>query len=127
MKKKILKTFLTFVLLLPCLLLFSACGEIKSLDGETLVFSKLEVTGALVKEDYENSYKTISFKFDENTVTHIDGGVETVYDYKLENGKVYIKGDESDYSETPYELSGKYMIVTETYDEGTVKVYFKIK
>ena len=126
--KRIFKSVLTFAILLPCLFLLSACGGIKNLKNKTLVFSKVEVSGSLKAEDFENEYKTISFKFAEDKVTHVDGVVENDFTYKVENNKVFLKGSDEDYSETPYaELSGDYMIVTETYDAGTVKIYFKVK
>ena len=126
--KKILKYVLTFAVLFPCIFLLTACGGTKKLANKTLVFSKIEVTGSLNKADYENEYKTISFNFDEETVKYVDGVIEDTYFYKIEDGKVYLRSDEEEFSETPYaELSGKYMIVTDTYDEGSVKIYFEIK
>ena len=117
------------VMLLPCIFLFTACGEIKKLEGKTLVYSKIEVTGSLEKEEYESSYKLVSFTFDKDTMTYKDGSQETEeHEYKLENGKVYLKSEGEEFPTTHYaEVSGKYMIVTETYNGGTVKVYFKVK
>ena len=75
-----------------------------------------------------NRHKTISFNFDEETVKYVDGVIEDTYYYKVENGKVYLRSDGEEFSETPYaELTGKYMIVTDTYENGTVKIYFEIK
>lgn len=128
MKNKFVKCLLAIIMLLPCMLLFTACGEIKKLNGSTLVYSKVEVTGTLVKADYESEYKSISFVFDESTVTYKDGTEEATYDYKLEKGKLYLKDEGEEYSDTAYaEISGKFMIVSESYDGGTVKVYFKVK
>ena len=128
MKNKILKSFLVFAILLPCLILLSACGGTKNLKNKTLLFSKVEVTGSLNKDQYEEEYKNISFKFGEDTVTYIDGVIEDTYSYKVEDGKVYLKGEDQEYSDEPYaELSGNFMIVTDTYDNGVVKIYFEIK
>ena len=128
MKNKILKSFLVFAILLPCLILLSACGGTKNLKNKTLLFSKVEVTGSLNKDQYEEEYKNISFKFGEDTVTYIDGVIEDTYSYKVEDSKVYLKGEDQEYSNEPYaELSGNFMIVTDTYDNGVVKIYFEIK
>ncbi len=129
MKKKIFSIVLLFAFLIPCLTLLTACGKIKELNGKTLVFSKVQVEGSISKEEYENQYKGHSFVFKEETVTFTDGVNEDTYDYKLEKTKVYIKdtNDES-YSTEPYaEISGEYMVVSQTIEGGVVKVYFKVK
>ena len=119
---------MTFVLLLPCLFLFTACGEVKSLNNRTYIYSKVEVTGDLVKEEYEKEYRNISFAFGESTVNYVDGMNEDTFDYKLENGKVYLAGEGDEFTEDVFaEISGDNMVITETYDGGVVKVYFKVK
>ena len=129
MKKKIFSIVLLFAFLLPCLTLLTACGKIKELNGKTLVFSKVHVEGSISKEEYENQYKGLSFVFTEDKVTFTDGVNEDTYDYKLENTKVYIKDTNDDtYSTEPYaEISGEYMVVSQTAEGGVVKVYFKVK
>ena len=129
MKKKIFSIVLLFAFLIPCLTLLTGCGKIKELSGKTLVFSKVVVEGSITKEEYENSYKGHSFEFSDETVTFSDGVNEDTYDYKFEKNKVYIKdtNDEA-YSEKPYaEISGEYMVVSQTVEGGVVKVYFKVK
>ena len=126
--KKILKSILAIVLLIPCVLIFSACGKVKSLDGRTYSYSRTEVTGSLNQEEYESLYRSISFRFDKTTVVHIDSGVEETYNYKYEKGKVYIASEGENFDTKPYaEISGDFMVLTQNYADGTVKVYFKIK
>lgn len=126
--KKVLKLFLAIVVLIPCALLFVACGKMKGLEGKTFLYSKVEVTGSLNKADYEALYRGISFKFDKTTVVYTDVGVEDTYSYKYENGKVYIAEDGEEFSNTPYAvLSGDYLVLTQSESAGTVKVYFKLK
>lgn len=126
--KKILKSILAIVLLVPCAFLFTACGKMKSLEGKTFSYSKLEVTGSLNKEDYESLYRGISFTFDKTTVVHSDAGADDTYDYKFENGKVFIASEDEDFSSDPYAvISGNYMVLTQNYSNGSVKVYFKLK
>lgn len=129
--KKILKSVLAFVLIVPFAFLLVACGEIKSLEGKTFVFSKVEVTGSLSKEEYETIWALFTLSFDENTVDYsndVDDEDATMY-YKLENGKVYTKYKETDeYDEVLAEVSGKYLIITETFEDGqTAKIYLKQK
>lgn len=128
MKKKIFSLSLLFLVLVPCMFLFTACGNLKSVKNKTLVFAKVEVTGTLIKEDYESQYQSSTFVFEESTVTYTIGSNKNTFDYKVEKGKVYLKYSGDEFSETPFaELSGAYMVVTETYAEGTVKTYFKVK
>lgn len=126
--KKILKSILAFVLLLPCALLFTACGKLKSLEGKTFNYSKVEVTGSANKQEYENLYRGISFKFSKSTVVYVDVGVEDTYNYKYENAKVYLSSEGEEFGTKPYaELSGEYMILSQSVEGGTVKIYFKLK
>ena len=126
--KKLLKSILAIVLLLPCALLFSACGKVKSLEGKTYSYSKIEITGSLNKEDYESLYRGISFKFDKTTVVHSDSGEEEIYNYKFDNGKVYIASEGEEFGTKAYaEISGDFMVLAQSYADGTVKVYFKVK
>ena len=130
MKKKIFSLTLLLVLLFPCLFLFTACGELKTLSNKTLVFSKVEVTGDLNASDYELMYKNCKFTFSKDSVVCNDGTSDGPTNYfKVEDGKVYIRAEEDEeYSSIAYaELSGKYMIVTQTVGENTVKVYFAEK
>lgn len=128
MKKKVLNLLLAILLVIPCMFVFTACGELKSLSGKKLVFSKVEVTGTLVQEEVEYEYNTISFDFGEDTVLYSDGTNEDTYDYKVEDGKLYLKYSKDEYGTTPFaELSGKYLVMTETLEGGTVTVYFKVK
>lgn len=127
MKKKVLNIFLTIFLLIPCMLIFTACGEIKSLSGKKLVFAKAEVTGSLVQEDVEYDYNTISFDFDKDTVTYFNGTEEDVYEYKVENNKLYLKYSNSDEYSVFADISGKYLVITQTLDGGTATIYFKVK
>ena len=94
-----------------------------------MIYAKIQVEGSISKEEYENQYKTLSFVFTEDTVTFTDGINEDTYDYKLEGSKLYIKDDsDAAYTETPYaEISGSYMVVSQTVEGGVVKVYFKVK
>lgn len=129
MKKKIFSVLVAVMMIVPCLLL-SACGGLKSLDGKTLIFSKVEVTGAITKDKYENDYKLQSFEFSEDVVTFTDGTNDPdYYNYKLEGGKVYIKAETDDeYPEEPFaEIFGDYMVVSQTVEGGVVKVYYKQK
>lgn len=129
MKKKIFSIALLFAFLIPCMVLFSACGKIKDLNEKTLVFAKVEVEGSVSEEDYVNLYKAHTFKFGEKQVEFTDGVNEDVYDYKLENSKLYVKDtlDET-YPEDPLaEISGSYMILSQTVEGGVVKIYFKVK
>ena len=129
MKKKIFSIVLLFAFLIPCLTLLTACGKIKSLDGKTLVFAKVEVTGSISKGDYEDEYKKHTFVFSETEVDFSDGTNEDTFNYKLENGKLYTKSKTaSDYPEDAFaEIDGKYMVVSLTAEGGVVKVYFKVK
>ena len=129
MKKRIFSLSLLFVLLLPCLFLFTACGKLKSLSDKTLVFSKVEVTGNLNKSEIELEYKNCKFTFSKDTFVYYDGTDGPKNYFKVENSKVYIRAEEDDeYSTTAFaELSGKYMIVTQTRGEDTIKVYFAEK
>jgi len=129
MKKKIFSIVLLFAFLIPCLTLLTGCGKIKELDGKTLVFAKVEVEGSVSKEEYENLYRGHSFDFTEETVTFSDGVNEDIYDYVLDKTKVFIKdSNDTEYSEKPYaEISGEYMVVSQTVEGGVVKVYFKVK
>lgn len=128
MKNEIMKFLLAIILLLPCAMLFTACGNLKELEGKTLVFSKVEVTGTLIKEDYEDLYKTISYEFGETTLTYKDGDIEESYEYKLENGKVYTRMEGAEYPKEAFaEISGKYMVITVTTDAGIAKIYFEAK
>ena len=128
MRKNIFKYLLAAFLILPCMMIFIACGELKSIEGKTFIYSKVEVTGSLSKEEYEKSYQNISFSFEESTVNYYDGVEEDSYEYKFENNKIYFKDENGEFSSThDAEISGDYMVVTETEDEGTVKIYFKMK
>ncbi len=129
MKKRILNFVLFFVMIVPCVMLFSACGGMKSLNGKTFVYSKVEVEGSIDKTAYESNYLAISFKFEEEDVTFSDGARQDTYNYKYENKKLYLKAStDTDFPEDPYaEFSGDYMIVCETVEGGIVKVYFKVK
>ena len=109
------------------MLIFTACGEIKSLSGKKLVFAKAEVTGSLVQEDVEYDYNTISFDFDKDTVTYFNGTEEDVYEYKVENNKLYLKYSNSDEYSVFADISGKYLVITQTLDGGTATIYFKVK
>lgn len=129
MKKKIFSLVLLFVFLIPCFTLLTACGNLKSLNGKTLVFAKVEVDGTISKEDYENEYKLHSFVFDESEVTFSDGTNEDSYNYKVEKTKVYLKATtDTEYPSEAYaEIDGKYMVISQTVEGGVVKVYFKSK
>ena len=87
MKKKVLNFLLMIFMIVPCMFLFTACGELKSVKNKTLVFAKVEVTGTLIKEDYESQYQSITFDFDESIVTYTIGSNEDTYDYKVEKGR----------------------------------------
>ena len=127
MKKKIFSVLIAIVILIPCLMLTS-CGKIKSLEGETLVYSKVSVTGSVSKSDYEDQYKNIKFVFTETEVYFYEGVTETdIYDYKFEDGRLFIKAQtDEEYPENAYaEVDGKYLVVGQTVDGGVVKIYFK--
>lgn len=128
--KKILKSVLAFVLIVPFAFLLVACGEIKSLEGKTFVFSKVEVTGSLSKEEYETDYALMTLTFGEETVDYtgdVDDVDATMY-YKFENNKVYLKFKETDeYDEVFAEVSGKFLVLTVTDDGQTAKIYLKQK
>lgn len=126
--KKILKSILAIILLVPCALLFTACGKVKGLEGKTYSYSRIEVSGSLNKEEYESLYRSISFKFNKTTLVYVDAGEEETYNYKYEGGKVYIASEGENFDTKPYaEISGDFMVLTQNYADGTVKVYFKIK
>lgn len=129
--KRVLKSFLAFMLVVPFMFLLTACGETKSLNGNKYVYSKVEVSGTLAIEDYESMYSSLCYyEFGEETVVSSDGeGENQTWNYKYENGKVYIKSTTAEeYSDIYFEISGKYLIVTETVEDGqTFKVYFKQK
>ena len=129
MKKKIFSFVFLLIMVVPCFIIFTACGKLKDLKGKTMVFYKVEVVGAIDKTAYENTYKTLSFKFDEKEVTFSDGVNEDVYNYRFNNSKLYIKAANDDaYSTTPYaEISGSNMIISDSVDGGVIKVYFKVK
>ena len=127
MKKKIFNILFAIVMIIPCLML-TACGSIKSLEGETFVFSKITVTGSISKSDYENDFKNHKFVFSETEVVFYEGlSAADTYDYKFENGKLYIKAKtDADYSNKAYaETDGKYLVISQTVEGGIVKVYFK--
>lgn len=129
MKKKIFSIVLLFAFLVPCVLFMAACGEIKSLDKKMFVFAKVEVDGSISKEDYENNSKTQYFKFSEEEVIFYNGVEETTYSYKYEDSKIYIKDvDDEVFPEDAFaEMSGNYMVVSQSTTGGVVKVYFKVK
>ena len=126
--KKILKSILAIILLVPCALLFTACGKVNDLEGKTYSYSKIEVSGSLNKEEYESLYRGISFRFDKTTVVYSDSGSEETYNYKYENGKVYIASEGDEFGTKPYaEISGEFMVLTQNHADGSVKVFFKLK
>ena len=129
MKKKIFSIVLLFAFLVPCMFFLSACGKIESLDKKTFVFAKVEVEGSVSKEEHETSNKSKYFKFSEDEVVFFNGVDETTYSFKLENSKIYIKDvDDETFPEKEFaEMSGNYMVVSQTVDGGVVKVYFKVK
>jgi major membrane immunogen (membrane-anchored lipoprotein) len=129
MKKKIFSIVLLFAFLIPCLTLLTGCGKIKEISGKTLVFAKVEVEGSVSKEEYENLYKGHSFEFTEEKVTFTDGVNKDTYDYKFEKSKIYIKDtNDAEFEKEPYaEISGEYMVVSQTVEGGVVKAYFKVK
>lgn len=128
MKNKILKSFVAILVLIPCMFLFTACGSLKALEDKTLVFAKVEVTGSLDANEVESEYSTYTFKFDDDTVIFYDGTNEYTYDYKLEDGKLYLKdANETEYDEVFGKISGKYLVKSVEYDGGTATVYFKSK
>lgn len=126
--KRILKSILAFVLIVPFALLLTACGGTKSLEGNKYVYSKIETTGSVVASDYEKNYSLISFEFSEEEVVYTDGSETDTYFYKFEDGKLYLKaGADDDYGDAYGVISGKYLVITETVTGGTLKVYFKVK
>lgn len=127
--KKILKSIFAFVLVIPFVVLLTACGGAKNLDGKTYVFNRVEVTGTINKTDIENEYIYMSFEFKDGVLNYVNGTETDSFDYKLEDGKVYTKSSSSDEYSSSYfaEISGKYLIVTETSDDGIAKIYFKKK
>lgn len=129
MKNKILKSLLAVVMLLPCMMLFTACGKLKSLAGDTFVFSKVEVTGTVNQQEVEDDYKLLSYEFTETTMIYKDGSEEeNSCEYKFEDGKLFIKAEGDEFSNEPFAVaSGKFLVVTEEREGGTVKIYFKIK
>lgn len=127
MKKKFFSFFIVIVMLIPCLML-AACGKLKSLEGETLVYSKVSVTGSISKSAYEEQYKNIKFVFTETEVYFYEGTIESdIYDYKFEDGRLFIKAQtDEDFPDEAYaEVDGKYLVIAQTVDGGIVKVYFK--
>lgn len=129
MKKKIFGIVLLFAFLIPCLTIFSACGKIESLNNKTLIFSKVQVEGSITKDEYEKEYKAYSFKFSEEEVVFSDGVSSQTYSYKLVGSKIFIKDvEDEEFPEDAYaEISGKSMVVSQTLDNGKLKVYFKAK
>ena len=128
MKKKIFSVLIMLFVLVPSLL-FVSCGKSSSFVGKTLIFSKVEVNGSLSKEYYEERNKLKSFTFEEDEMVFSDGVSEVSHHYKIENNKLYIKSIESTEFPTDHfaEISGNYLIVSETVAGGVVKVYFKAK
>lgn len=127
MKNKFLKSLIMVFALMPCLFLFVACGNLKSLEDKTLVFAKVEVTGSLSADDLEAEYSSTTFVFGENTV-EFSGDSKVTYNYKLVDDVLYLKSlDVGDYGDAYGKLSGKYLVITETYKGETVKIYFKEK
>ena len=127
MKKKVFSILVAVIMLIPCLMLV-ACGKIKSLEGETLVYSKISVVGEISEDGYEEEYKNIKFVFSETEVIFYEGSKETdTYDYKFEDGKLYIKAktDENFPTDAYAETSGKYLMISQTVEGGVVKVYFE--
>lgn len=127
--KKFFKSIFAILFIVPTLLIFTACGNSKSLDGNTYVFSKIEVTGTIVKEEAEKDYIYMSYSFDEDTVDFVDGSETDTYDYKFENKKVYIKAKtDTSFPDRAFgEISGKYFVKTLSLDDGDIKIYFKKK
>lgn len=125
--KKLLKSIFAFILIVPFVIMLTACGSSDTLDGKTYVFDRVEVTGTLVKEDCESDYIYMSFSFEDGVLNYVDGTETDTFDYKLSEGKIYTKSSsDEDYSESYFaEISGKYLVITETYNGGTVKAYFK--
>lgn len=127
MKNKFLKSFIVAFTLIPCLLLFTACGKLESLEDKTLVFAKVEVTGSLSADVLEAEYSSTTFVFGENTVK-FSGDSKVTFNYKLVDGVLYLKDlNSEDYGDAYGKLFGKYLVITETYKGETVKIYFKEK
>lgn len=128
--KRIFKSILAFVLIVPFAFLLVACGGNKNLNGKTYVFDHVEVTGTLLKDEYEDDFKSLIMIFSEAEVEYSNGvGNQDTYDYKIANGKLFIKDKlEDDFSEKAYaEVDGKYLIISETNNGGTAKIYLKVK
>lgn len=129
MKRKF-KSILMLVIIVPFMFLLTACGGVKSLSGKTYVYKRIETTGTVNAEDNVDDYKSLMLVFGESTVDYYTSANDyETYDYKLENGKLYLKGSsQSDYPTTAFaEVSGKYIITTDIVEGGTIKAYLKAK
>lgn len=128
MKRKF-KSLLMLMVIIPFAFLLCACGGVKSLNGKTYVYNRIETTGTVKADDYVNEYKSLSLVFGESTVDYAGSGESATFDYKMENGKLYLKDSkQSDYpTNASAEISGKYLIITDIVSGGTIKVYLKVK
>lgn len=125
--KKILSYVLLVVVILPCMFLLTACGELKSLSGKTFVLSKVEVTGTLNKDQCFEEYKNMKFTFTDTEMTLVNGSSTDSWEYKLENKKVYQKVYGKYRTEAFAKISGKYLVTTETRDGEVLTCYFSEK
>lgn len=129
MKKKF-KSLLMIAIIVPFMFLLTACGGTKSMDGKTYVYNRIETTGTVNPADHENDYKGLSLVFGETTVDYyIGSGDFTTYDYKIEGGKIYLKDSkQNSYPTSAFAVvSGKYLIITDNVNGGTIEVFLKSK
>ena len=58
MKKRILSFMLAICLILPCMIVFSACGPDKDNDNDKLEY-RLELVSGYIEESYDNNASTV--------------------------------------------------------------------
>ena len=126
MKKKIL-SLLFIVMLLPCMFLFTACGEPKSVANTTYVYAKCEVTGDVSKSDTESAWQNYSFRFKDTTVEAYNGTeLDEIYNYSYKNNVATLEPQDELYTTIKLKANGEYLVYEKTVPKGTIKVYFKV-
>lgn len=126
MKKKLL-SLLFVVMILPCMFLFTACGEPKSLANTTYVYAKCEVTGDISKTETESAWENYSFRFKNDTVeVYVSTSLLATYNYTYKNKVATCEPQNEELSSFTLKANGEYLVHETTDSKGTTKVYFKV-
>ena len=117
--------------------LVTACGFVGCKGKGNPLDSSSEQTANLKQAEYNTTTGTMPSNW--NELTYTDNNDRQImsyigsnffdYDYKFEKSKIYIKDtNDTEFEKEPYaEISGEYMVVSQTVEGGVVKTYFKVK